>query len=91
MFFAEDLLSQFHKNNINFYTGVPDSILKNFTILLDRERKNNNHIIVANEGLAVSLAIGYFLSSKKLALVYMQNSGLGNAINPLISVAHYHL
>jgi phosphonopyruvate decarboxylase len=88
MFFAEDLLSQFQKNNINFYTGVPDSVLKNFTILLDKERKNNNHIIAANEGLAVSLAIGYFLSSKKLALVYMQNSGLGNAINPLISVAH---
>ena len=88
MFFAEDLLSQFQKNNINFYTGVPDSVLKNFTILLDKDRKNNNHIIAANEGLAVSLAIGYFLSSKKLALVYMQNSGLGNAINPLISVAH---
>ena len=88
MFFAEDLLSQFQKNNINFYTGVPDSVLKNFTILLDKERKNNNHIIAANEGLAVSLAIGYFLSSKKLGLVYMQNSGLGNAINPLISVAH---
>jgi phosphonopyruvate decarboxylase len=88
MFFAEDLLSQFQKNNINFYTGVPDSVLKNFTILLDKERKNNNHIIAANEGLAVSLAIGYFLSLKKLALVYMQNSGLGNAINPLISVAH---
>jgi phosphonopyruvate decarboxylase len=88
MFFAEDLLSQFQKNNINFYTGVPDSVLKNFTILLEKERKNNNHIIAANEGLAVSLAIGYFLSSKNLALVYMQNSGLGNAINPLISVAH---
>ena len=43
---------------------------------------------MANEGLAVSLGIGYFLKTKKIPLVYFQNSGLGNAINPLISIAH---
>jgi phosphonopyruvate decarboxylase len=46
-----------------------------------------NHKIVANEGSAIGLAMGYFMSTKKLPLVYMQNSGIGNAVNPLISLA----
>ena len=45
-------------------------------------------MIAANEGGAIALAIGYYLSTKKIATVYMQNSGLSNAINPLISIAH---
>ncbi len=45
------------------------------------------NIIASNEGSAVGIAIGYYLSSKKIPIVYMQNSGLGNAINPLISLA----
>ena len=51
-------------------------------------KKINEHFITANEGSAIALAIGYFLSKKKMACVYMQNSGLGNAINPLVSIAH---
>ena len=47
-----------------------------------------NHVEVFNEGSAVSLAIGYYLATKKIPCVYMQNSGLGNAINPLVSIAH---
>ncbi len=78
------LLKSIKKNKINFFTGVPDSVLKNFTNLLP-EKKN---YIMANEGSSVGLAIGYFLKSKKTPLVYFQNSGLGNAINPLISIAH---
>ena len=46
------------------------------------------HIIAANEGAAISIGIGYYLSKHKLPTVYMQNSGLGNAVNPLISIAH---
>lgn len=48
----------------------------------------NNHVIAANEGLALSLAVGYHLATKKIPLVYMQNSGLGNIVNPLLSLAH---
>lgn len=72
------------KKNIDFFTGVPDSVLKNFTENLPKKK----NYTMANEGLAVSLGIGYFLKTKKIPLVYFQNSGLGNAINPLISIAH---
>ncbi len=76
----------FKRNKISFFTGVPDSTLKNFTYLLNKEFKN--HYPVYNEGSAISLAIGYHLSKKNIACVYLQNSGLSNAINPLISIAH---
>ena len=81
---AKTLLNFFKKNKIDFFTGVPDSVLKNFTNILTKK----NNIIASNEGGAVSIAIGNYLRTKKLSLVYMQNSGLSNAINPLISIAH---
>ena len=87
MIFAESLINFFKKKKINFYVGVPDSVLKNFIKKLDMQ-KNITHLTAANEGTAVSAAIGYHLSTGKLPCVYMQNSGLGNAINPLISIAH---
>lgn len=71
---------------IEFFTGVPDSLLKSFcAYITDNEEKNN--IIAANEGNAIGIASGYYLSSGKIPLVYMQNSGIGNAINPLVSLA----
>ena len=81
---AERLLIFLKKKKIDFFFGVPDSVLKKFINIIPQKR----HIITANEGGAVSLAIGYYMSAKKLPLVYMQNSGLSNAINPLISIAH---
>ena len=71
---------------IQFFTGVPDSVLKELLKLFPKNIKKN--LVSVNEGTAISHAIGYFLATKKIALVYMQNSGLGNAINPLISIAH---
>jgi len=81
--FYELLLEQ----DINFFVGVPDSILKSFCAYITDHTSKGNHIISANEGTAVGLAIGYHLATNKVALVYMQNSGLGNAINPLLSLA----
>jgi phosphonopyruvate decarboxylase len=75
------------RNGVNFFTGVPDSILKGFNNYLVKNASKNEHIIAANEGGAVALASGYHLATDKVALVYMQNSGLGNAINPLMSLA----
>jgi len=75
------------EQEIYFFAGVPDSILKSFCAYIIDHTSKDNHIICANEGAAVSLAIGYHLATKKNALVYMQNSGLGNAINPLLSLA----
>lgn len=76
-----------NKNNVNFFCGVPDSVLKNFSNILDNQ-KSFNHLIAVNEGSAVGIGIGYYLSSKKIPCIYFQNSGLGNAINPLISISH---
>ena len=48
--------------------------------------KNQNHLIAANEGNAIALSTGYYLATEKIPLVYMQNSGIGNAVNPLLSL-----
>ena len=73
-------------NNIDFFAGVPDSLLKNFCLCVDDNVPRERHVITANEGNAVALAAGYHLGTGKLPLVYMQNSGLGNAVNPLLSL-----
>ena len=86
MVLVENLLKVLKGSKINFYTGVPDSILKNFSSKIEKLPKNK-HVIASSEGAAVSLGIGYYLSTKKLPCIYLQNSGLGNAINPLISIA----
>lgn len=74
-------------NGINFYTGVPDSLLKDFCAYVTDNVSKENHIINSNEGAAVALASGHFIATGSPALVYMQNSGLGNAVNPLLSLA----
>lgn len=77
------------KNNVGFYTGVPDSQLKSFCDYIeDKYGIGDKHIIAPNEGNAVALAAGYHLSTGKYGLVYMQNSGLGNAVNPITSLTH---
>ena len=74
------------KNNISFFVGVPDSLLKSFCSYVDDNADGNNHIISANEGNAIAIATGYHLATRKIPIVYMQNSGLGNCINPLTSL-----
>jgi phosphonopyruvate decarboxylase len=75
------------RNEIEFFTGVPDSLLKSFCAYLNDNANTKNHIISANEGGAIALASGYNLATGKIGLVYMQNSGQGNVINPLVSLA----
>lgn len=81
----KDFYEELGKRGINFFTGVPDSLLKEFCSYIS-DNVHNNHIIAANEGNALAVASGYYLSSGKPALVYMQNSGLGNVVNPLLSL-----
>jgi phosphonopyruvate decarboxylase len=81
------LINLLKKNNTDFFTGVPDSVLKQLSSSLQSVDKKN-HIIATNEGAAVSIGIGQYLSTKKIPAIYMQNSGLSNALNPLISIAH---
>ncbi len=75
------------EQGISFFTGVPDSLLKDFCNYLLANVSIKKHIIAVNEGGAVGLAAGYYLATGKPSLVYMQNSGLGNATNPLLSLA----
>ena len=82
----------FHKiilkrNKVEFFTGVPDSLLQSFIRCIANNENKNNHIIAANEGSAIGIAIGYNLVTQKIPLVYLQNSGLGNAVNPILSLA----
>ena len=75
------------EKNVNFFTGVPDSLLKDFCAYITDNLKNESHVISSNEGSAVALAIGHYLSTETTPLVYMQNSGIGNSINPILSLA----
>ena len=75
-------------SGIEFFTGVPDSLLKEFCFCVTDNTKSQNHIINTNEGSAVGLSIGYNLATGKTPLVYLQNSGLGNIINPYTSLSH---
>jgi len=87
MILVKELLYTLKKNKINFFTGVPDSVLKNLSQSFSKLNKSK-HIIAVNEGSAVAIGIGYYLSTRKIPCVYLQNAGLSNAINPLISIAH---
>lgn len=84
---VELLFKEFENLGIDFYTGVPDSQLKAFCdTLMSRYGVGKHHVIAANEGAAVGLAAGHYLATQKPAVVYMQNSGIGNAVNPICSL-----
>ena len=82
---TKKLFNLFQKKNINFFSGVPDSCMNEFCNELSNH-KNVDNIIAANEGSAVSLGIGYHLATSKIPCVYMQNSGLGNATDPITNL-----
>jgi phosphonopyruvate decarboxylase len=72
---------------IDFVCGVPDSLLKGAISQLEEEFGSHGFVVAANEGAAIGLAIGHHLGSSGVPMVFMQNSGLGNAINPIASLA----
>lgn len=71
---------------VDLFTGVPDSLLKEFNSSVATELGLDRHVVAPNEGSAVALAAGHFLATGRPALVYLQNSGMGNTLNPLISL-----
>lgn len=81
-FFYDTLASY----DINFYAGVPDSLLKNLCAYITDHADASHNIIAANEGGAMGLAAGHYLATSQIPVVYMQNSGEGNIINPLASL-----
>lgn len=83
---AKDFFALLQKQGTDFFAGVPDSLLKNICAYITDTLPPEQHIISANEGNSVALATGHYLATGKFPLVYMQNSGLGNTINPLLSL-----
>jgi len=85
---AKILLNSIEKMGIEVITGVPDSTLKQFCDGLQTYEGGLTHFVPANEGAAIGIAVGTYLSSGRPACVYMQNSGLGNIVNPITSLAN---
>jgi phosphonopyruvate decarboxylase len=83
----QSLLSTLDGLDVKFFAGVPDSLLRPLCDRLLSTLPAERHVIAANEGAAIALAAGWHLATKSTPCVYMQNSGLGNAINPLVSLA----
>lgn len=75
------------ENKVDFFSGVPDSLLKNLCAYITDHSPKQRNIIAPNEGCAVALAAGHYMATGDIPIVYMQNSGIGNAINPLLSLA----
>lgn len=75
------------REGMDYYAGVPDSLLKDFCAYVDDYGSTKKHIITANEGNAIGIAAGYHMATGKYPIVYLQNSGLGNIINPITSLA----
>lgn len=83
---CKDFYNLLIKNEIDFFCGVPDSLLKYPIAYISDHAMKKKNIITANEGNAIALAAGYHLATGKIGMIYMQNSGEGNAINPLTSL-----
>nr|WP_302829028.1 phosphonopyruvate decarboxylase [uncultured Bacteroides sp.] len=82
----EFFVNTLKEHDIDFYAGVPDSLLKNICAYITDNLPAEQNIIAANEGGAMGIAAGYHLATGKVPVVYMQNSGEGNIINPLASL-----
>lgn len=72
---------------LDFFCGVPDSLLANLCSCIFANTPAERNVICANEGNAVGMACGYHVATGRCGVVYMQNSGEGNAVNPLLSIA----
>ena len=73
---TKDFYDCLKKNNIDFFCGVPGSLLKDICAFITKNISKKNHVITANEGAAVALASGFYLATGKIPMVYMQLHGL---------------
>lgn len=83
----DDFLTAVETTGIDTFIGVPDSTLSQLCARLNT-MDTKHHMCTVNEGAAIALAAGHYLATNKPACVYMQNSGLGNAVNPIASLTH---
>lgn len=82
-----DFIAWLAEDEVSFFAGVPDSLLKEFGTHVMAHLPGDRNVITANEGNAVAVAMGYHLRTGRTPLVYLQNSGIGNTVNPLLSLA----
>lgn len=82
------LFEYLDKLGVKFFTGVPDSLLNDFCLYLVNNIPDGQHVMAANEGNAIAIAAGNYMATGNIPVVYMQNSGIGNATNPLLSLTH---
>jgi phosphonopyruvate decarboxylase len=83
----EAVVKTMRANGTTFFCGVPDSLLKNFCDYVTSNTTKDEHVIAANEGTACAMAAGHHLATGEIPVVYLQNSGLGNIVNPILSLA----
>jgi len=87
MISCQDFFNILKENGFTFFTGIPDSTFKNFMkFIMDNDGKCLQNVVACNECEAIALSAGYYLATKRIGIVYMQNSGLGKAVNPLTSL-----
>ncbi len=84
----EQLFAALKDMGVDFFTGVPDSLLNNFCLYMVQNIPDGRHVMAANEGNAIGIAAGHYMATGQIPVVYMQNSGIGNATNPLLSLTH---
>lgn len=87
MISTESFVNSLLQAGVEFFTGVPDSILGNLCGFIENKIDKDHHVIAANEGNAIALSAGYHMATGTVPCVYLQNSGLGNTVNPIISLA----
>lgn len=87
MISCQDFFNILKENGFTFFTGIPDSTFKNFMkFIVDNDGKCLQNLVACNECESIALSAGYYLATNKIGIAYMQNSGLGKAINPLTSL-----
>ncbi|MDR0662872.1 MAG: phosphonopyruvate decarboxylase [Spirochaetaceae bacterium] len=74
------------RRGVVFITGVPDSLLKDFCAYVGVNSSPSSYMVAVNEGAAIALGAGFHFATGGIPLIFMQNSGLGNAVNPLLSL-----
>merc|ERR1719414_1235606 len=82
----EHFFALLRSHNTRFFAGVPDSLLKDVCAYITENSAPGHHVISANEGTALATAAGHYLAKRTIPCVYLQNSGLGNLVNPLLSL-----
>ena len=84
----QTLFEALDRLGVKFFTGVPDSLLNDFCLFMTNNIPDSRHVMAANEGNAIGIAAGNYMATGNIPVVYMQNSGIGNAANPLLSLTH---